>query len=165
MKTFVVSNQLPGKLAIATRPRGNDWLETDILLFKRGGWHVLVSALEQEEERELGLSGETAKLTDLGLEHIAFPIPDRGTPGVVRAMELADRLKNELQKGRNVAVHCRAGIGRSSLICAAVMVVNGTKSDETWPVLTNARGTIVPDTDEQRRWLDVFARAHAARQR
>jgi len=80
-------------------------------------------------------------------------------------MELADRLKIELLRGQNVAVHCRAGIGRSSLICAAVMVVNGTDPGETWPVLTNARGTIVPDTDEQRRWLDVFARAHAARQR
>lgn len=159
MRTFTIPQRYPGKLAIAARPRGNEWLETDLLLFKRAGWNVLVSALEISEERELGLDREAQMLEELGLEHISFPIPDRGTPGVVRTMELVRSLEPMLMSGRNVAVHCRAGIGRSSLLCSAIIVHAGADPEEVWRTLSEARGTTVPDTDEQRRWLTVFERA------
>ena len=50
-------------------------------------------------------------------------------------------------------IHCRAGIGRSSLLAAAVLRVEGRTADEAWQRITEARGLPVPDTDEQRDFL------------
>lgn len=159
MKTYVVPRTFPGRLAIVARPRGNDWLETDIIQFKRAGWNVLVSALEPGEERELGLVEEEQMALEHGMSFLSFPITDRGTPGIVRATEFVHGLKGQLVNGSDIAIHCRMGIGRSSLLCAAILVAFGEQPGPTWDVLGTVRGVSVPDTDEQKRWLDVFSRA------
>ncbi len=60
--------------------------------------------------------------------------------------------------GKGVVVHCRMGIGRSSLMAGTVLVLSGATSDEAWARLSRARGTVVPDTFVQKTWLDEFAR-------
>ncbi|MBL8000878.1 MAG: dual specificity protein phosphatase family protein [Flavobacteriales bacterium] len=159
MKTYVIPRSFPGQLAIVARPRGNDWLETDVIQFKRAGWNVLVSALEPAEERELGLEDESIMAQLHEVKFLSMPIADRGTPGVAKATEFVGELKRLLSSGDNVAVHCRMGIGRSSLLCAATLVAFGEHPDPTWDLLSEVRGLSVPDTDEQRRWLGVFQRA------
>ncbi|MFJ9448299.1 hypothetical protein ACIRRH_41785 [Kitasatospora sp. NPDC101235] len=62
--------------------------------------------------------------------------------------ELAERL----QGGAHVVTHCRAGIGRSSLLAAALLVLNGVDPDTAWKHIERARGLAVPDTAEQREW-------------
>jgi protein-tyrosine phosphatase len=58
-----------------------------------------------------------------GIEFISFPIPDRGVPASLRdATDLVRTVVNGIGDGKAVAVHCRAGIGRSSLIAASVLV-------------------------------------------
>jgi protein-tyrosine phosphatase len=53
-----------------------------------------------------------------------------------------------------MAVHCWAGIGRLSLIAAALLVRLGTSADQAWDAIAKARGRAVPETEAQRHWLD-----------
>ncbi len=47
-----------GKVGIMPRPRGDDWLEDEIISFKKAGVSVVVSLLTLPEIKELFLSEE-----------------------------------------------------------------------------------------------------------
>jgi protein-tyrosine phosphatase len=67
-----------------------------------------------------------------------------------------DELVARITAGGHVVVHCRAGIGRSSLIAAVVLVRLGVDVDVAWEVVAAARGVPVPETDDQRRWVQRY---------
>lgn len=147
-----------GRLAILPRPRGGDWLEDEVRAWRAAGIDVVVSTLTDEEIAELDLSAEAVLSRANGVEFIAFPITDRGLPpSVPAAVELARRMEDELTKGRNVAVHCRQGVGRSALVAACVLVVAGIDPETAWARIRLARGCTVPDTQEQQEWVVRFA--------
>src|SRR5262249_25284547 len=50
-------------------------------------------------------------------------------------------------------IHCRAGIGRSGLVGAAVLLHCGFTVREAFAAISKARGVQVPDTAEQSEWL------------
>jgi protein-tyrosine phosphatase len=50
-------------------------------------------------------------------------------------------------------VHCRAGIGRSGIAAAAVLVSLGHEPRDVFAMVSKARGVSVPDTDEQIEWF------------
>lgn len=72
---------------------------------------------------------------------------------------LVERMAGAIRAGLAVAVHCRAGIGRSAMIAAAVLVTLGAEESDAWARIQEARGCAVPDTARQREWADQFARA------
>jgi protein-tyrosine phosphatase len=146
-----------GRIAIAARPRSDDWLETEISQWKASGLHMVVSLLEQEEVSELGLQREAAFCRTNGIEFVSFPIPDRGVPETQdSALRIANSIAGELGKGCSVVIHCRAGIGRSSVVAACVLIRAGVKASDALTLITLARGLNVPDTDEQRDWIMAF---------
>lgn len=55
-------------------------------------------------------------------------------------------------------MHCRAGIGRSAIIAASLLALNGTDVDLAFKLVTEARGCPVPDTPEQKKWVEQFVR-------
>jgi hypothetical protein len=69
-------------------------------------------------------------------------------------MSLAGTIVARLNTGNSVAVHCRAGIGRSSLIAACGLVLLGF-APGIRPHRQGA-GIKVPDTEEQRNWVEKF---------
>jgi len=144
------------------RPRANDWLEAEVDVWKSAGLDQVVSLLEREEVSELGLQTEPEICHGRGISFLSFPIPDRGVPDTKEAQHVAAMLARDLANGRSVAIHCRAGIGRSSLIAACVLVCSGLKACEALKLIRDARGLPVPDTDEQRDWVLAFGRAYEA---
>jgi protein-tyrosine phosphatase len=152
-------NQL--RLAIVPRPRGGDWLEDDIGHMKRAGVDVLVSMLEAGEAAELGLQAEATLCEAAGIAFRSFPIPDRETPSSTTLFfQFVEDMRAEVHVGRSVAVHCRASIGRSSLLLAALLTAEGFAPDDAFRRLTIARGIQVPDTPDQIRWVEQFAAKH-----
>jgi protein-tyrosine phosphatase len=148
------------RLAIMARPRAGDWLADEIAGWRAEGIDVIVSLLEAGEVEELGLHREAGLCRDLDIEFIAFPVPDRGVPLSTReAMALAEAIVARLNEGKAVAVHCRAGIGRSSLIAACVLVLLGFAPGMAFDLIGKARGVKVPDTEGQRDWVDLFREA------
>jgi protein-tyrosine phosphatase len=152
----------PKRLAIMARPRADDWLEVDVTEWRASGVDVVVSLLEQEEVSELGLQRESELCQTKGIEFVSFPIPDRGVPDVRQALGLARSIADGIAGGRSIAIHCRAGIGRSSVIAACAMICSGIEAGEALTLIRQARGVIVPDTDEQRDWVMAFGRASRA---
>ena len=81
-------------------------------------------------------------------------VRDRGVPASLEAAHaLWTRLAAKIAEGRSVGVHCRAGVGRSGLMAAGVLVSLGIGVAIAWQRTSQARGRPVPDTEEQRLWL------------
>jgi len=158
MNPFWVETDNTIRLAIVPRPRGNDWLEDEIAQMKRAGVDVLVSMLQPEEAADLGLSAEAEMCAAQGITFRSFPIQDRETPQSVTAFaNFIEELRVEAHDGRSIVVHCRASIGRSSLLLAALMTAEGYKPEDAFQRLSKARGLQVPDTPDQIRWVERFA--------
>jgi protein-tyrosine phosphatase len=89
---------------------------------------------------------------------VSFPILDRQTPE--SEDELAQTLAKveaELAVGRNVVLHCRQGIGRTGLVAACLLLTKGLDPETAVNRISAARGIPVPETQEQRRWIDRSA--------
>jgi protein-tyrosine phosphatase len=151
-----------GRIAISARPRADDWLETEVAAWKVCGLDMVVSLLEREEVSELGLQREAELCQASAIEFISFPIPDRGVPETRHAMEIASTIANGITNGRSIAIHCRAGIGRSSVIAACALICSGIEARAALALIKEARGVSVPDTEQQRDWIIDFGKVHQA---
>lgn len=164
-KVFWVAGPWRGRLGILPRPRGGDWLMDETAAWRAAGVDMVVSLLEAEEEAQLILEGEAAAAAASGIDFRAFPIPDRGVPASRESVaELADEIVGALDTGKNVAVHCRQGIGRSGLIVGGVLVAAGQDVPAALRTIKQSRGVDVPETEEQQRWLREFSSWSATRQ-
>lgn len=162
-KLYWLSNASRRHIAISSRPRGGDWLEDEVEGWRRQGINVVVSLLTNTENQELDLQHEAEIARGKGIQFYSLPIQDRGVPpSLSRVENLAAELIKALSSDKKVAIHCRQGIGRSSLVAAAVLMTSGDDLDRSLEIIREARGVDVPETREQRDWLNHFAKAHAA---
>jgi protein-tyrosine phosphatase len=151
---FWIPGPWRGRMAVATRPRGGDWLDDEADGWRRAGLDVVVSLLEQEEAAQLELTNEAAVARSKGIQLISFPIPDRGVPASMpAALGLLRSLAKALEQGKNVAVHCRQGIGRSGLIATALLVTSGIGVEKAIEIVSTARGQAIPETPAQLEWV------------
>ena len=156
---FWVGGIDPHRLAVMARPRGGEWLESEVQAWREAGLCTVVSFLEPSEERDLELTSERSLCEAHGLEFVGFPIPDRGVPSSTTAVQtLARRLAGQLRNHKPVAVHCRAGIGRSGLIAACVLTELGVSFNDLFPTLSRSRGVQVPDTEKQVEWVRRYSK-------
>lgn len=155
--TYPIPGPWVGSVAILARPRGSDWLEDDIYALARDGFDTIVSLLTPAEVGELGLREEAQIVQRAGLAYIAFPIPDRRVPpSMAAAQQVVEQLLELLQTGHRIGIHCRQGIGRSSMIIAGMLALSGVSTEAAFTRIAAARQAPVPDTPEQRRWVEQF---------
>lgn len=146
---------------MASRPRGGDWLEDEITSWRKAGLDVVVSLLEKDEAAQFELDHEGDVAESNGVRFVSFPIPDRGVPASTReALTLFSDIAAALDGGKNVAVHCRQGIGRSGLIAAGVLLTSGMGVDKALEVVGAARGVTVPETPAQLGWIKHLPSEH-----
>ena len=124
---------------------------------QNSGVQTVVSMLVQSEMEELGLLQEREECQACGLEYLNFPIEDRAVPENVHVFKrFVDQVATQVKEGKFVAIHCRAGIGRSSLMACSVLVRLGVARSQAWLLIWKARGCSVPDTIEQERFVDLI---------
>ena len=100
------------------------------------------------------------------MNFLSFPIADRQVPeSESRFTKALEQLEAELASGRNVVIHCRQGIGRAGLVAACLLLTKGLDPDTAIQRLCAARGTTVPETPEQRKWIDRYASTFAGMHR
>ncbi len=127
----------------------------------QAGIQTVVSLLEPQEVRELELTEQAAACRDEHIEFRSFPIPDRGTPqSLQQAAVLFNDLNAQLLQGRAIAVHCRAGIGRTGLVAGCLLHLLGVPFKEVFHMLSRSRGVSMPDTAQQADWVERFARSN-----
>ena len=157
-RIFWVRGPWPGKLAVAARPRGGDWLDDELSSWRRAGIRTVVSLLTAKEEEDLELEKEGAAARAQGLKFLSLPVRDRQVPESEAEVESAiQKLDATLDSGKNVLVHCRQGVGRSGLLAACLLVNRGVAAQAAVDELSAVRGTLVPETPEQRRWIERYA--------
>ncbi len=149
---YPVVSDNPGQLFIMPKPSG-EWLQEDITHYRSMGVDTVISMLETDEISELSLQKEGYFCADNNLKFINFPIPDRGLPDFDKFKVLVTTVTERLRNDEGVAVHCRAGIGRSGmLVCCALAAFIGS-AENAIEIVSKARGVQVPDTQEQRDFI------------
>jgi protein-tyrosine phosphatase len=143
----------PGRLSTMARPRGGDWLDDEMASLRELGVGLIVCLLTAEERGELELTDAGPAAERAGIEFVHFPVPDFGVPDHAQVQPLLERLHQRLAEGDYVAVHCRGGVGRSSVVAGAVLAGQGVSAEDAWAMVSRARGVQVPETAEQRQWL------------
>lgn len=143
-----------GSLSVMAKPVAGEWLDGDFRFYMDSGITLIVSLLEDPEANELGLKDEKDIAARNGIKFLSFPIADRGVPeSVYRFQAFISSLYEQIEGGAHASVHCRAGIGRSGLVAAAVLLHEGLEPEEAFALISEARRCPVPDTREQRDWL------------
>ena len=70
LNIFSIPINSKGKIAIVSRPKGNEFLEESIEYLKQMEIGIVVSALTKEEEEELGLTLEGEFCNKYGIEFL-----------------------------------------------------------------------------------------------
>ena len=154
---FWIPTATPGRLAIAARPRGGDWLADEVAGWRHAGINVVVSMLTPDEDAELELTEEGNSCVAAGIEFVALSVPDREVPSADDGFaEVVADAAEAIREGATVAVHCRQGIGRSAVFAVAVLKTLGWSTDTAVRAASAARGRSVPETREQLAWLQRF---------
>jgi atypical dual specificity phosphatase len=112
---------LPGRLAGMGRPGLLRDEDTDLEAVAHAGIDVLVSLTRRPIPPE--------RLRSYGIIGRHFPIPDMGVPAVAPTARLCREMERHLEAGRGVAVHCRAGLGRTGTLLAAFLAWTGHTPD------------------------------------
>ena len=149
-----------GRLATGPRPRAGDWLHDELKAWRQVGVDVIVCLLTPAEQLELGLTVEAQACQENGMMFLSYPIEDFGLPeSSHKTLKLIDQVNDLLDEGKAIAIHCRAGIGRSTMIAASVLARQGIDAQTALAGIEKARGLKVPDTEEQREWVINFAQS------
>jgi len=98
----------------------------------------------------------TNNLNEFGIEGKAFPIEDMGTPTLDQAIEICRYIEKVIFSGGIVAVHCRAGLGRTGTVLALYLI---WKNNDAISALEKVR-SIEPrwvQSELQVKFLDEFS--------
>jgi atypical dual specificity phosphatase len=137
-----------GRLAGTPKPGLLTDIDHDLKALKRVGVTVLVTLTESPMDKEI--------LDEYEIRNVFFPIDDMGSPNIEDAKKLCYRISRLLQKDEVVAMHCKAGLGRTGTMLAAMLIWDGLSALEA---LENTR-RIEPrwvQSDDQVAFLEMFA--------
>lgn len=143
-----------GFLAVMAKPVAGEWIEDEFSNIAQEGILQIISLLEQHEVHEVGLQNEKALAENNGMVFISYPIKDRGLPESAAGFaQFTKSVHQQIASGVNTVIHCRAGIGRTGIVAAGVLLHCGFGGEEAFRLISQKRGVQVPDTDEQRAWV------------
>ena len=125
-----------------TTPGSTTALEADLTLLASNGATDLVTLIGEDERGKLGVGALPRLAGENGLSWREFPITDRTAPASGRQAEfdqLLDELLTDLAAGRRVTIHCQAGLGRTGLLAAGLLVQSGIGPDDAIARVRSAR--------------------------
>ncbi|CAN5440637.1 hypothetical protein BH10PSE18_BH10PSE18_49700 [soil metagenome] len=129
--------------------RGRLWardLDADLAAVRGWGAAHVLTLLPLEELARLGVAGLPGAVAEAGMAWAHLPIADFEPPGEAarRAWPtLAPGLREALQKGERVLIHCAAGLGRTGTVAGMLLIELGVLPAEAIAQIRQARpGTI-----------------------
>jgi len=151
---FIIDSIGKGFLAVMAHPAREGDAAMMIRDLAAQGVRQVISLLDADEARELGLEHEAELVHQQSMDFVSFPIPDMGLPRSVEDFaSLSKNLFHQVEVGINTLIHCRAGIGRSGLLASAVLLHGGRNVQQAFVRVSHMRGCRVPETPQQGDWL------------
>jgi protein-tyrosine phosphatase len=132
--------------------QGSD-LDTELRQLRDWGASTVLSLVQAHEFARLGVPGFADAVAHAGLAWLHVPVVDLATPDdTTRAAWLAQRgaLRQALQRGDKVLVHCAFGMGRTGTMVARLLVDDGLAPDEAIARVRRARPGTVETTAQAR---------------
>jgi protein-tyrosine phosphatase len=118
------------------------------------GWSpdLVLSLTPLEEMSRLGGTDVPEILALRGIGWLHLPVEDFGVPGAGEGWEaVSATIRARLASGGRVAIHCRAGCGRTGMAALRLMVETGEEGTKALARLRAVRPCAV-ETDAQYRW-------------
>ena len=100
----------------------------DLQRIRRWGAHGVVTLLEEQELKRMGLQRLPRLIKGANLWWKYLPIEDRAAPDDWFEEEWESqgaRLREQLLQGERIIIHCFAGLGRTGMIAARILVECG----------------------------------------
>ena len=97
----------------------------------------------------MNLQAEEQICVELGIKFHRHPVIDHALPIQPGFDAFIDSLLPILTSGGFIAVHCFAGIGRSTMTVCALLLRLGVSASEAIALSSHARGFDVPETEAQ----------------
>jgi len=112
---------LPGRVYRSPMPYGHFDPDQQVMeLYRQAGVGVVVMLVSDEEAQEKTGRMLRELYAENGMDVIYLPIPDFDVPPVEALLQALGAARSEAVGGRNIAVHCNAGIGRTGLFMACL---------------------------------------------
>jgi len=117
-----------GTIAMCRMPGAENALEADIQALAALGVTCVLTLTPLAELAAAGAGPLPERLATHGMDWLHFPIDDFGTPRLSQQLEwdiLSHDLRKRVDQGETVAIHCRAGLGRTGMIALRLMTETG----------------------------------------
>lgn len=143
----------PGRIGMTRLPgTSSGSLQDDLQAIRDSGAETLVTLNRETELNRFGSGRFPQTVGAVGLRWLHLPITDFGIPdGAFEALwiEAAPLIRSRLEGGEKVVVHCFAGLGRTGLVVARLLVEGGEPPEEAIRRVRTARpGTIQSEEQE-----------------
>ncbi|SCZ59295.1 phosphatase domain-containing putative toxin [Thiohalomonas denitrificans] len=138
------------KGSLAGTPRPGIFLDMDYDLksLRRVGINTLISLTQTPVDPEV--------LKSHGIKSLRFPIIDMQAPDYAFAVDICEHIEVLLGQGEVIAVHCRAGLGRTGTVLAAYLIWEGKSALTALEQVRRVEPRWV-QSQEQVAFLDDFA--------
>ncbi len=129
----------------------NSQLEKDINFYQSQGINTVISLLLPEEITKLGLLEEERICKKHGMEFINFPVKDMDIPDLEELKKFNQQLKQKIEHGKSITIHCHGGRGRAGTVAITLMKEFGYSAEEATRLAQEGRqDKNVPVCDIQR---------------
>jgi len=144
-----------GALSVMPKPT-SEQLEHDIQFYQSQGVTKVVSVLLPKEVIELDLSQEEDTCEKQGVKFAHFPIKDMSVPTYETLQPFLQELKQDLENGEHLTIHCHGGRGRAGIVAITLMIEHGYDADLAIQIASEARGDNMPVNDIQLAFVKAY---------
>ena len=108
----------------------------------------------------LNIPSDAPVYESAGIAFLCLPVPDGGAPTMEQAEEFVCFVSEQQARGRPVAVHCEAGLGRTGTLLATYLVSQGETAGKAIQRIREVEPVAV-ETARQIQFLEQYAeRSH-----